>query len=111
MWGCSMPLKKRVIETIDENKFLIDLESIPDKTISVQDYAEVMMRNKLYLRYKTQSKIREDAWASFLCISPDRDRAYCTGITPVPNVIMNRAYKVCKRMKTVRVNFIKEFNK
>jgi hypothetical protein len=79
-----------------ELDIILNLDVNPTTTVAdLQDIAE---RNAAYKRFFTMSHLTAAGWVEAMNISIDRHKAYIGLHTPAPNVILNKAHTVYRRM-------------
>lgn len=83
-------MKRHRKEVDDIYRVELDLNQV-NPSMSVDDLREVALRNNVYLKYKRDSGLTEEAWVRALSIKSDRERAYSNLTTMVPNTILNKA--------------------
>lgn len=91
-------MKRHRKEVDDIYRVELDLNQV-NPSMSVDDLREVALRNNVYLKYKRDSGLTEEAWVRALSIKSDRERAYSNLTTMVPNTILNKARVVSLSVK------------
>lgn len=76
----------------------LDLNQV-NPSMTVDDLREVALRNNVYLKYKRDSGLTDEAWVRALSIKNERERAYSNLTTMVPNTILNKARIVSLSVK------------
>ena len=88
---------------------IVDLETVKDSAMTVDELRDIARRNKRYNLFRTRSKLSPEGWAYALCISLERENAYSSCHERVPNQIMNRAYTIQMRIRRVVNNLRKGY--
>lgn len=92
-------MKRRYLEDPLDSEFVINLSDIPESQMTLTDYKRMAVRNRLYLNYRSQSGLSQEAWCFALDISTGRDNSYVTCETEVPNIVLNNASMVYKKVQ------------
>lgn len=92
-------MKKRYLENPEDDSFTISLSDIPESNMTVADYKEMVVRNRAYLDFRKRSGLTDEAWCYAMNISEGRDRAYVECTVQVPNVTLNNAERVSRKMQ------------
>lgn len=81
-------------------KVELDLRNL-DPTISVDHLREIALRNNVYLKYKQESGLSDEAWVRALSINMEREKSYSTFKALIPNMILNKARSVSIGIKRI----------
>lgn len=89
-------MRKQRKDTVDLDPIL-SLEVDPDMKVS--DLQAIAERNDYYKRSFTRSRLTVDGWVHAMSISKERHYAYMGLHTAAPNVVLNKAREVCRRVR------------
>lgn len=95
---------RRTLESVLETEEVV-INLFGDEEITkVDDVATLkdnLKRKTAYTMYRAKAGLVIDTWCYALNISKERDAAYRTGNTVVPNSILNRAAYTCRRVNSL----------
>jgi hypothetical protein len=92
-------MKRRYLDDELDSEFVINLSDIPESQMTLTDFKRMAVRNKLYLTYRSQSGLDQETWCYALNITKGRDDSYVSCQTEVPNIVLNNASMVYKKVK------------
>jgi len=92
-------MKKRYLDNPEDDSFTINLSDIPESNMSVADYKDMVIRNRAYLEYVRKSGLTDKAWCYAMNMSLGRHRAYVECTVQVPNVTLNNAERVTRKIQ------------